>query len=93
MMTGGIELAEQKGLTALPQRAASAWSAGINGICGADYKPLVFVGTQVVKGVNYWFIAEQKLTTRTGERHIVKLAINEFQNVYTLVNGSIERIF
>ena len=93
MAFGQIELTEFTGLTRLPQKAASAWSAGINGIIGAGYKPLVFVGTQVVKGTNYWFIAEQTLTTRNADKHIVKLCINEFKNVYELVPESIERIF
>ena len=46
---GGITLAEQRGLYSMPQKAASAWCA-VEDIIGASYKPLVFVGTQIVKG-------------------------------------------
>lgn len=92
-MLGNIKLEEFKGLTAMPQKAATAWHAAFSGFAGAEYKPLLFVGTQTVKGINYWFIAEQKTVTRNPERHVVKLAINEFKNVYTVVAGSIERIF
>lgn len=93
MAFGQIELAEFKGMTTFPQKAASAWHAAMNGLTGAGYKPLLFVGTQIVKGTNYYFICEQTLTTRNPERHLVKLAINEFNNVYELVPYSIERIF
>lgn len=90
---GGIELAEQKGLTSMPQGAASAWVAVEGGIVGAGYKPLVFVGTQIAKGTNYHFIAEQTLITAEPERHIVKLVVNEFNGEYKLVPHSIEVIF
>lgn len=92
-MLGSIELAEFKGLSKMPQKAATAWHAAFSGFVGANYEPLLFVGTQVVKGINYWFIAEQKTVTRTPERHVVKIAVNEFKNVYKVVSESIERLF
>ena len=76
----------------MPQKYQSAWSA-IEGIVGASYTPCMTVGKQQAKGTNYWFIAEQTLITKTPEKHIVTLAINEFDGNYTLVNGSIVRIF
>ena len=92
-LLGGITLAEYKGLTAMPQKAASAWIAVEGGIVGAGYKPLIYVGEQVVKGVNYWFIAEQTLILAEPERHIVKIAVNEFNGEYKIVPHSIEVIF
>ncbi|MBO7133305.1 MAG: hypothetical protein J6W06_04010 [Bacteroidales bacterium] len=89
-MLGAIKLENFEGLTAMPQKAASAWAAVNAGIVGASYKPLVFVGTQVVKGVNYWFIAEQTLVTHPPVRRIVTIAINEFEGEYTIVPSSIE---
>ena len=76
----------------MPQKYQSAWSA-IEGLVGANYKACMTVGRQEAKGTNYWFIAEQTLITKTPEKHIVTLAINEFDGNYTLVNGSIVRIF
>lgn len=76
----------------MPQPYASAWTTA-EGIVGASYKPLMTVGKQQAKGTNYWFIAEQTLITATPEKHIVTIAINEFGDNYTLVNGSIVRIF
>ena len=101
-LLGGIQLEEFKGLDKMPQKAASAWCAVEGGITGAGYKPLIYVGSQVAKGITHWFIAEQTLILATPERHIVKLAVNEFneplengefETVYKLVPHSIEIIF
>lgn len=92
-LCGGITLAEQKGLTSMPQNAASAWIAVEGGIVGAGYKPLVFVGTQIVQGTNYHFIAEQTLILAEPERHIVKIVVNEFNGEYKIVPQSIEVIY
>lgn len=94
-MLGQIELVDFNGLdmTKMPQRVASAWSVVNDGMTGASYKPLLYGGEQVVRGINHWFIAEQTLVTATSERHLVKLAVNEFNGEYSLVNKSIERIF
>ena len=89
-MLGKIDFEEFKGLTSMPQKAASAWSAfETSGLCGASYKPLVYVGKQQVNGVNHWFIAEQTLVTATPIRRIVTIAINENNETYTIVPGSI----
>lgn len=103
-MLGGIQLEEFKGMEKMPQKAASAWVAVEGGITGAGYKPLLYVGSQVVKGVNHWFVAEQTLIFAQPERHIVKIAVNEFnqkiegkdgefETVYKIVPHSIEVIF
>lgn len=90
-MFGKIEFEEFEGLTKMPQKAASAWSA-VDGIVGASYKPLLYIGEQVARGTNYWFICEQTLVTATPAKHIVTLAINEFNGTYMIVPGSIEVI-
>ncbi len=61
-------------------------------LTGARYRVVAYYGTQPVRGTNYLFIAEQTLTTAKIERHLVKLAVNEFQGEFTLVGKSIERI-
>lgn len=93
MVLGGINFEKFEGLTSMPQKAASAWAAVDGQITGAGYKPLVYVGTQVVKGINHWFIAEQTLILAKPERRIVKIAINEFNGDYSLVPTSIKAIF
>lgn len=92
--TGAIEFNIITDLTKPPQKVASAMSAiETNELTGASYKPLMYVGTQIVRGVNYWFICEQTLVTARPEKHIVKLAVNEFQGKFELVGNKIEVIF
>ena len=62
----------------------------MSGLIGATYKPMAYVGTQVVKGVNHVFIAQQTSATLTDERHIVLVTINEFDGKFQVIG--IERI-
>jgi len=82
-MLGGTTVLEQIEMTAFPQKAASAWSV-MDNIIGAKYKPVAYVGTQVVKGINHIFIAEQTMSTVNADRHIVLVTINEFDNKFEL---------
>ncbi len=90
---GNFTVIEQKGMTSMPQKAASAWDGAFaEGFTGASYKPIAYIGKQLVKGTNHMFIAEQTLSTANAERHIVTIIINEFDGKYTIVKDSIERI-
>ena len=89
-MFGKIQLEQFVGLNSMPQKAASAWSGAFEGLVGASYKPLLYLGKQVVKGVDYFFIAEQTLITNPPIRRVVMLVINEFNGKYELVPESIE---
>lgn len=91
-MLGKIELENFAGLNTMPQRAASAWDAVMTGLTGIDYKPLIYCGSQIVKGTNYYFVAEMSIPYARPARHIVLLAINEFQEKYEIVKGSVEVI-
>ena len=96
MLTGGIKLTNFDNLKSNvdAQKAASAWS-GVDWatLTGAGYKPLLYVGEQVVNGINHCFIAEQTLMTRNVERHIVTLKINENRGEYKIVKDSIQVIY
>lgn len=88
-MFGAIQLENFTALTDLPPGYKEAWSA-VKGLIGAGYKPLLCAGTQLVHGENYFFIAEQTLTTRTPERHLVKVKVYVLDDEAQKVN--IERI-
>lgn len=90
-MFGSIQLENFKGLTSMPQKAASAWCA-VEKLIGAKYVPLVYVGSQIVKGVNYYFIAEQTLMTADKERSVVLLCVNESGGKYFVVPHSVTKI-
>ena len=81
-MVGNINVLEQQSITKMPQGAASAWAVFDGSVVGAAYKPIAYVGTQVVKGVNHVFLAEQTIITAEPVRHIVILTINEFNGKY-----------
>ena len=76
---GKIQLANFTGLTAMPQKAASAWTDAMEGLVGASYKPLLYCGEQVVT-----------TSTLVPTRKIVKFAINEFRGEYRLLGNTIE---
>lgn len=86
---GGVNIVKQNGMKILPQEAASAWPI-MDELVGARYQPIAYVGTQLVKGVNHFFLAEQTLITSEPERHIVLVTINAFEKNYSIV--AIERI-
>ena len=92
-MLGKINFNIITDLTKLPQKVASAMSEIENPeVVGASYKVLMYVGEQLVRGMNYWFIAEQTLTTRDFEKHLVLIAVNEFENKFEIIRPSIVRI-
>lgn len=86
-----VEVVEQQEMTKMPQKAASAWSGALSELLGAKYRPIAYVGNQVVKGINHVFIAEQTFTTANPVRHIVTVTINEFGGKYSMT--AIERLF
>ena len=93
MAVGAIEFNIITDMTKLPQKIASAASAIENaGLMGASYKPILFVGTQTVRGINYWFFAEQTLVTNPPVKRIVKLAVNEFQGKFEIAEKTIKVI-
>ena len=89
-MLGAIKFEDFEGLTSMPQDAATAWTAAENGWAGSSFKPLLFVGRQITRGVNYHFIAEETLVTNPPERHIVEVEINSFGGRYVI--SSIETL-
>lgn len=92
-MVGAVELAEFEGLKKLPQKAASAAAVLADPeLVGVSYKPVLYVGTKVTKGVNHVFIAEQTRMTNPAVRRLVRVEVNEFRNVFEIVKGSIVQI-
>ncbi|MBR0059911.1 MAG: hypothetical protein IJP68_00380 [Selenomonadaceae bacterium] len=92
-MAGAIEFNIITDMTKLPQKVASAASAMETAeITGASYKPIMYAGTQPVRGTNYWFIAEQTLITNPPKKALVTIAVNEFQGKFEIVPKTIHEI-
>ena len=76
---GGWNIDEMKSVN-LPQKAQSAFTAVTGGLVGADYMPVLYVGTQLVNGTNYCILALQTLLTPNPEKRLVKMIINVSSN-------------
>ena len=60
----------------LPQKLASAMGIINEDLKETRYEPIFHIGNQVVKGMNYFFIAEKIRATKTIEKSLVGLIIN-----------------
>ena len=57
---------------------------------GANHKPILELGEQVVKGINYHFICESKGVYPNAEPYLTRVAVNNFENNWTI--DEIERL-
>ena len=72
---GGWNIDEMKGVN-LPQKVQSAFTEITSGLVGAEYEPVLYVGSQLVNGTNYCIIALQTLVTRETTKQLVKMVIH-----------------
>ena len=72
---GGWNIDEMKGVN-LPQKVQSAFTEVTSGLVGAEYEPVLYVGSQLVNGTNYCIIALQTLVTRETTKQLVKMVIH-----------------
>ena len=72
---GSWNIDEMKSVN-LPQKAQSAFTAITGGLVGAEYMPVLYVGSQIVNGTNYCILALQTLVTQNPEKRLVKMIIN-----------------
>lgn len=62
----------------LPQRVASAFTAVTENLVGAMYEPLLYIGSQIVNGINYGVIAKQSIPSPGGAyEHVVVMTLNQ----------------
>ena len=62
----------------------------LSGLTGVSYKPVLYIGEQIVKGINYYIVAEAKAIYPNAEPYAVIICLNEFQA--NVVLESIERL-
>ena len=92
-MFGQIQLENFKALTAMPQKFATAWDAAFDTeTVGANFKPLLCLGSQVVNGTNFYFVAEETIVCRNPIRRVVRLTIHQNGDEYKLIGDSIIEI-
>ena len=74
----------------LPAEVQDAFDAAVGQLVGVNYKPLMYMGKQVVKGVNYYVLASATPIYPNATGRPVIISINEFESKYTL--NSIEGV-
>ena len=72
---GSWDISEIKGCN-LPQKAQSAFTAVTGELVGADYQPVLYVGSQIVNGTNYCILAIQTIITAEPKKNLVKVIVN-----------------
>ena len=75
-LLGGWDISELKGCN-LPQKAQSAFTGATMDLVGADYQPVLYVGSQQVNGTNYCILALQTLMVANSKKRLVKMVIHE----------------
>ncbi len=82
-----VRVIEEEELSAEVQ---DAFDATVGQLVGVNYKPLMYLGSQVVKGVNYYVLASATPVYPDANSRPVVISINVFEGKYTL--NSIEGI-
>lgn len=73
---GGWNVADMQPCN-LPQRVASVFTA-VTEILGGTYEPLLYIGSQIVNGINYCVIAKQTIPSPGGAyEHVVAMTMNQ----------------
>lgn len=70
-----MEVADE---TILSDEAKSAFDAKVATLTGTTHKPLLEVGKQVVKGVNYYLICQSQTQYLNTEPYLTRVVINQF---------------
>lgn len=76
-MLGEYKINVIPGCTKLPQVLASGLDNVLNSLVGASYKPIAYLGSQLVHGTNHALLCEQTLITGKAPKAIVLVVINE----------------
>ena len=73
---GGWELVEMQ-TCSLPEKVASGFTEATKAMVGARYVPVLYVGTQVVHGMNHMIICKQILSVQGATEHLVNMVLNQ----------------
>lgn len=95
-MKPGVSPGENAKVVAIIEEAnltpelATIFSTSEKGLVGVSYKPIAYVGKQVVRGTNYYFLCEAKRIVANPTPYAVMLCINVFEGQCSVI--SIEQI-
>lgn len=60
----------------LPEDVASGYAEVMGTLVGADRIPVLYVGKQVVAGINHMILCKQTIVAPDAPEHLVKVVIN-----------------
>ena len=75
-MVGGYKLAPMEPCN-LPEQVATGFAQVTEHWCGAGYTPVLYVGSQVVHGVNHMLICKQQIIVPDAPEHLVTMVLNQ----------------
>ncbi len=61
----------------LPEKVATGFSEVFSHLCGAEYTPVLYCGTQLVHGINHMIICKMKVCHPDATEKLAKVIINE----------------
>lgn len=76
----------------MPQKVATAIGELAEQLIGCEYKPIAYLGSQVVNGTNHAVLAEQTVLTGKDTKNVVVLIFNEKPNEMKATLVNIERV-
>lgn len=74
----------------LSDELACIFKTATQSLVGVSYKPLFYVGHQVVKGMNHYFIAQAQAIYPGADPFLVSICINDFNKNISII--SIEKL-
>lgn len=83
-MVGAFVLADLQAVT-LPEDVDTAFKAATSEMVGATYTPVLYCGHQIVQGINYMILCEQRLSDKDQTKHLVKMIVNAFMGECKIV--------
>ena len=70
---GGLAIAMSQ---EIPEEAEAAFKAATEGTLGVTFKPFAYIGSKVVKGINYLLVAEATAVVKNPVTELVILTVN-----------------
>ena len=70
----------------MPDEVEEIFNTAFEGYVGVSYRPIIYIGKQVVKGINYHFICEATPIYPGATPYPALVTINQFQDTITIVS-------
>lgn len=76
----------------LPEEVATGFAKTVNSMVGAKYVPVLYVGHQIVSGMNHMILCKQTRATADAAERLVKVVLHSAPTTGEWSVDSIEQI-